>query len=251
MVEENFFTYKNYKRLLQFIKDNYPIHDFSSYKGGNGVIIRHDLDLGMEPAYRMMKIEKECGITSTFFVMISSPTYNALSDLNRKIIKKISDNGFEIGLHFDPQIYSSQEGRNIQEKIKNEANILESITGRSVKSVSMHNPSVFGEFLEVVGYKDAYQEPFFSDENYFSDSCMKFRGKDVYQVLKNAENNLVQILLHPLHFNENFQDYISIFTDFLSTEIMNLDYNFRVIDTYENLLAGESLIDLISFEKKD
>ena len=109
----------------------------------------------------------------------------------------------------------------------------------------------FGEFIEVVGYKDAYQKPFFSDENYFSDSCMKFRGKEVYQVLKNAENNLVQILLHPLHFNENFQDYISIFTNFLSTEIMNLDNNFRVIDTYENLLAGKSLIDLISFEKKD
>ena len=49
----------------------------------------------------------------------------------------------------------------IQEKIKNEANILESITDRSVKSVSMHNPSVFGEFIEVVGYKDAYQKPFF------------------------------------------------------------------------------------------
>ena len=44
---------------------------------------------------------------------------------------------------------------------------------------------------------------------------------------------------------------MSIFTDFLSTEIMNLDYNFRVIDTYKNLLAGESLIDLISFENKD
>jgi len=249
MIDESFFTYENYRQILTEIKAKYSIHTFSSYNGGSGVIIRHDLDLGLKPAYKMMKIEKECGLTSTFFIMTTCQTYNPLSLYNRDMIKKISDNGFEIGLHFNPQVYDNQSSLFLQEMIKREVQILEGIIGKEIKSISMHNPSVYGDFVTVKEYISAYDEPFFNPEYYFSDSCMDFRGKNIFDILKKAENNLVQLLFHPLHFNKEFNNYIKIFKNFVTEEIQLMDDNFKVIKEYNDLVSDSSLIEHINLKK--
>ena len=80
------------------------------------------------------------------------------------------------------------------EKVKLECKILEEITEESIVSISLHNPSISGEYPLFEGYFNAYSEELFSDDRYISDSMRvdptlhPFRGKDPYEFIKNANN---------------------------------------------------------------
>ncbi len=57
------------------------------------LIMRHDVDLDSQGAYRMFKIEKRHNVTSSF--------YYRWSAMDSKSMKKISDNGHEVSLHYE------------------------------------------------------------------------------------------------------------------------------------------------------
>jgi hypothetical protein len=80
----------------------FPLRDFA---GQPGIIMRHDVDLDIVPAYRLAQIEKDAGIRASFFFLMSSDTYNPASGTNRALLRDMAEEGFEIGLHFDPTIY--------------------------------------------------------------------------------------------------------------------------------------------------
>ena len=74
----------------------------------NQIILRHDVDLDIYPAYKMALLENEIGVKSTFFILLNAQSYNPLSINNKNILREISSLGFEIGLHFDPTNYSKK-----------------------------------------------------------------------------------------------------------------------------------------------
>ena len=49
-------------------------------------------------------IEKELGVVSTYTVQLRNNTYNALSEKNIDLIKRIKDLGHHIGLHQNPPV---------------------------------------------------------------------------------------------------------------------------------------------------
>ena len=95
---------------------------------GSYIILRHDVDLDLYPAYKISQIEKQLGIKSTFFIMTSCQNYNPLSATNRKLLKDIQNDGHEIGLHFDPSIYHDCSIKDLNKKAKKEILLLESVT---------------------------------------------------------------------------------------------------------------------------
>ena len=183
-----------YKELIEFYKqilNKGKTQLFKDWDGEKVFLIRHDIDFDIKLAHDMALIENELGIVSTFFFLTSCHSYNVLSKESRLLIRKINEMGHEIGLHFDPTLYKE----NLQTHVESEAKILSLASGVEIKSVSLHNPTLYGEYPLFKKYVNAYDPSMFSDYNYISDSNFNFKKKDPFEFIDRIEDTMIQILL--------------------------------------------------------
>ena len=99
-----------------------PICDYEKL-GDKYILLRHDVDFNMDFAYEMAMIDADMDVSSTFYILLQSTTYNALSPNNIELIKLISAYEHEIGWQIDTRTQLALEYK-----------MLESITGQTVKS---------------------------------------------------------------------------------------------------------------------
>ncbi|MFO7618473.1 MAG: hypothetical protein R6W91_02275, partial [Thermoplasmata archaeon] len=156
------FTYRAYERFIEHAKDIAPIYSLRGWEGGNGIILRHDVDLDIRSARALSKLEKKLNVLSTYFIMASNYYYNPLFPGNSNILREIASDGFEIGLHFDPSIYGNIKPGELLKKVKTECAVLENAAGVPITSISLHNPSLNGMYPMFRGYKNAYSKEIFS-----------------------------------------------------------------------------------------
>ena len=230
---------------LKFIKSIRKITPLGDWDGSNAVILRHDVDFDIEHAYQLALIEAESDVRSTFFILTSCTTYNPLSASNRKKLYEMAKMGFEIGLHFDPTLYGDVDEAQLKAFVDQEARIVSCITGVSVKSVSLHNPSIHGKYPLFDGYNNTYDRRIFSDASYLSDSRMDFRGKNPFTFVKKVKDCPIQILLHPVHYSEKGLAYPDIFYEHIKRYTDAIDNSFRVNSTYEAQISSMGLFSYI------
>jgi len=180
--------------------------------------------------------------------MTSCHTYNCLSPDNRKLIKEISDLGFEIGLHFDPTVYQYSDTMELKTKVDEEASMLSSIINQKIKSISIHNPSLHGQRPIFEGYNNAYDKQIFSKERYLSDSQMKF-SSDIYEFVKNSKNFTIQILLHPMYYTNEGIPIPDIFYNFVCNFVDKIDKTAKNNSTYAKMMNTD-LLSYISNKEK-
>ena len=185
----------------------------------------------------MAILEFEMGIKSTFFILTSSPSYNILEKKNKNYLREIIKMGHEVGLHFDPRLYKE----NLKEAVKKEIEILSFVTNEKIYSISLHSPSVHGQYPLFEGLINTYDPQFFSDNNYISDSCFSFRNKNPFLFLNNINNSMIQILLHPMHFSNTKEDYIEIFDKGFKRYQHNIHTNFFENPIYQKQFKDKFL----------
>ena len=239
------FTYFWYESFLSELSGKVDVFSFANWTGGNGLLLRHDVDLDIRPALRMAKIEHNLGISSTYFILISSDFYNPLSLPNRNRLKELVALGHEIGLHFDPTVYGETGPAQLQQKAEREASILAEASGSPVKTISLHCPSIHGMFPLFSGFTNAYDPKFFRDDRYISDSCMNFRGKNPYEWAQLARNRTVQFLIHPMHYSDNHETYTTIFANKILEMSSDVERYFRIIEPFDKDLGRGSLFDVM------
>ena len=94
------FTLETYQELCEtIIKSNYIPLTIEKYltanKAGKFIILRHDVDRKPERALKMAQIEKNHGISSTYYFRMTKKVFQP------DIIKKIANMGHEIGYHYE------------------------------------------------------------------------------------------------------------------------------------------------------
>jgi hypothetical protein len=196
---------ESYQSLLQSFTDiGYEvrsIHDFEASKPH--LILRHDVDICLNRAYKLAQIEAEMGHSAIYYVLPSSPFYNVLSIENSDLIRKISELGHEIGLHLE-----LEGDANLQKKADFEAGILREISQTPITSLSFHRPTAnaskvkFTE-LEIEGYVSAYHKSLFTDIAYVSDSrgAWHYGHPLAHDAIKNR--TAMQLLTHPLWWTKD------------------------------------------------
>lgn len=198
-----YFTYTEYKKLIENLNlHGYNIASYYNWdKYDKSVILRHDIDYCIDKAVAMAKLEYEIGISSTYFVLITSDFYNVFSKENLAKLKSIIALGHEIGLHFDETCYDDLS--DISGLILDEKSILEHAIGHEVRVVSMHRPSkdILEKHIEVKGMINSYSNLFFEEFKYLSDSRRRWR-EPVNDIIASEEYKRLHILTHAFWYNE-------------------------------------------------
>lgn len=223
------FTYAAYKELLQKLKENgYTITNYKNYKSySKAAILRHDVDMSLEKAEEMAKIESERGIKATYYVLLCSDFYNIFSKKSLGYIQNILHLGHEIGLHFDEEKYSGDP--EVLKHIEEEIFILERCIHKKVESVSMHRPSKetleYNHIIKNGEVINSYGKEFFIEFKYISDSRKNWR-EDISQIIESDKYNKLHILTHPIWYEEREREMGEQLKDFC---------NNAVIERYDSL----------------
>lgn len=210
----------------------------------NTVIMRHDIDVDIYAAMRVAEIESEFDIRSTFFFLTGCEMYNLASPAGRQALRSLVENGFEVGLHFDPLLYPEASGQGLSTAVEREAAWIADISGQAVRSISLHNPSVHKQFPRFDGFINAYDPAFFDPDFYMSDSCMGFRGKDPFKFVELVRERSLQILLHPFHYSEDGGGYPGLYRAYIDRLARRIDDAMQVNSTFVQQMGGRPLIEV-------
>ncbi|MCX6166224.1 MAG: hypothetical protein NTU73_15415 [Ignavibacteriae bacterium] len=195
------FSRKNYKRLLEIARKNYSFVLYNKRPlNFKSIYLRHDIDISVNSALPLAKIESELNIKSTYFLLLHSDFYNLFEKEISSIVKNIIKLGHKIGLHFDSHYYNIKNEINLEAKLLLEKKIIENIFDTEVKVFSFHNPNRFALNCRKYQYSDminTYSDYFQKNVTYISDSNGYWRHKNLEDYLTDAREKNLQILLHP------------------------------------------------------
>jgi len=234
-----FIDLEKYIEILKKANITLCVKDYKKYS--KGLIVRHDIDESIEFAYELYRVEKENGIKSTYYVLLTSDLYNPFSNKNKKILKEMVESGFEVGLHFDPMAYNSGD---LIENFEKEVNVFEKFLRIKLYSYSMHNPSITGEYVKYPKLIDAYNSDIFNDKCYISDSTFSFRGKDLNKYIEKSNSELIQLLIHADHlFSGGKISYKKPIQKMLEDFLQKIDNTYYVNSVYQK--EREDILELI------
>lgn len=164
------------------------------------VIVRHDVDMTLDSAVRVAKIEAELGVRADYFVLLRSELYNPFSAQGERDLRRIVELGHRIGLHFDASLYPEADPDGLDRHCAAECTLLESWLGIPVRMVSFHRPApVFlGMERDIGGRGHTYQPRYFKQIAYCSDSRGGWHHGHPLDLVGAIGGRALQLLTHPV-----------------------------------------------------
>lgn len=228
LVESSDFTYSNYLSLLRQLKDNhYSFEAFSNIdnvkeKKQPYLFLRHDIDMDLNKALEMAKIEHQEEVTSTYFVMLRNDFYSLFSHKNTQLINEILSLNHRIGLHFDFTCYDpSLSIEEINTFCLKEVNQLKQWFNTRIDAVSFHRPDKtrLNSTQNLTSpYRHTYEKSFITDAHYFSDSTGKWRFGHPLQSEAFKEKKPLHLLIHPIWWNKEAKFSYHTLMDFIDRQ---------------------------------
>lgn len=108
--EEVSFTYRWYRKCLRQLREaGYSFQQFDGVPSDGDVLLRHDVDLSLESAVRMARIEADLDVQATDFMFVVSNLYNPFEPRQRERVRELHSLGHDVGLHFSTHGYWADE----------------------------------------------------------------------------------------------------------------------------------------------
>tara|TARA_R110002074_G_scaffold126028_1_gene263923 strand:+ start:1149 stop:1877 length:729 start_codon:yes stop_codon:yes gene_type:complete len=217
------FSYNEYINIIKLVNSHLPILDFSDVTENTDkfCVLRHDIEFSIDRAYELAKIEKGLGVVSTYTVQVRNNTYNAFSEKNIDLIKRIKDLGHHIGLHQNPPLMDLDK---LKTYVSVDIQMLEYYYGFYVDRFAFHRPKkeYLKEYFQLPNKINCYDKKFFHyfdktpdklDVLYLSDSNHEWKfGYPLDFDLSKV--NKLQLLTHPYSWTEtggdNYGNYQSL-----------------------------------------
>jgi hypothetical protein len=98
-VTERRFTYAEYERFLDRLgaREVVPLREFA--RGTGDLALRHDVDVRLDSALELARLEHERGLRATYFLLHTAPYWNDAELVPR--LRRLVELGHEIGFHND------------------------------------------------------------------------------------------------------------------------------------------------------
>jgi peptidoglycan/xylan/chitin deacetylase (PgdA/CDA1 family) len=176
-------------------------------------ILRHDVDYSTAAALRLARLEAERGLRATFFLLPSSLYYNLLHPDHAGVAPALVDLGHEVGLHYDVEFFRPFPRERWRELLLEQASLLARLSGAPVESIAMHQPALKGPdpFQGWDRFLNAYDDRFFREMAYVSDSCRAWRDAAWEMLAGGRIPPRLQLVLHPVNWSPSDRDRMAIF----------------------------------------
>jgi hypothetical protein len=172
------FTLAHYRGLLAAARaGGYEWATFDHRPRQGDVFLRHDVDLSLEAAVELARLEHELGVRATYLLMTESVFYNLDSQVGRAAERQLRQWGHAVGLHA------------VHPRVK--------LDDRFDKVVSWHNPEPRFMSQPVEGAVQVMEPPFFTQGLYRSDSNRHWREGCPHDELAAGAFEWIQLLTHP------------------------------------------------------
>ena len=172
------FSLRHYGELLEAARaGGYRFAFFDREPRDGDLLLRHDVDLSLEAALELARLEAEAGAAATYFLMTESVFYNLGSAVGQAALEELRRLGHRVGLH---AVWPRAE-----------------LDGRFDPVVAWHNPDPDYMRAPVAGAVNVMQEGFFDPATYRSDSNQHWRSGCPHEPLAAGEFAWLQLLTHP------------------------------------------------------
>ena len=172
------FDLAHYRELLDAARaGGYRFARFDHEPHAGDLFLRHDVDLALEAALELARLERDAGAQATYFLMTESVFYNLLSPAGERATRELRDLGHAVGLH---AVHPRAE-----------------LDGRFDPVVAWHNPDAGYMSEPVAGAVNVMQPPWFDPDHYRSDSNQRWRHGCPHEQLARGEFEWLQLLTHP------------------------------------------------------
>ena len=172
------FDLTHYRELLDAAKaGGYRWATFEAEPQPGDVLLRHDVDLSLEAALELARLEQEAGARATYFLMTESVFYNLDSALGRETLRELRSLGHAVGIH---GVYPRA-----------------SRDDRFDAVLAWHNPDPEYVHEPVSGFVNVMQPPWFTKGKYRSDSNQHWREGCPHEELRAGKFEWLQLLTHP------------------------------------------------------
>lgn len=232
------FTWNNIEEEYRFIIDNnYEVITCEEYvlrKGtfkGKVLVNRIDIDFSVKKTEYLLNIFKKLNIKGTFFVRLHAPEYNPFSFESYRILRRLLDEGHELGYHSEIVDQSIIWGEDAEACLIRDLKVLGAMFDYEVKSVASHGgqtgfnnldfwkarkPKEFGLLYE--GYDKEPEFNIFQEAFYISDSeWTQWKCYNKGTLVENDRRSpsqhlqdgheLIHLLIHPdTYFTNHFYE---------------------------------------------
>ncbi|MDX6513315.1 MAG: hypothetical protein QOE36_2819 [Gaiellaceae bacterium] len=172
------FDLDHYRELLESAKSGgYRFAGFDLDPGPGDLILRHDVDLSLEAALEVARLEHAVGATATYFLMTESVFYNLAAKTGRHALEELRALGHGVGLH---AVYPHAR-----------------LDERFDPVVAWHNPDPDYMSAPIDGAANVMEPRFFSPATYRSDSNQHWRNGCPHEELARGDFDWLQLLTHP------------------------------------------------------
>ncbi|WP_424017691.1 hypothetical protein ACOZ4N_17740 [Halorientalis pallida] len=200
------FTFEHYRDILTKADDNFTFSTFSADPDDTRrLYLRHDIDVSVENAVEMARIEAEHGVKSTYFVAINSPYYNLLNDTQTERLREIAELGHTVGLHVDERGAYMDGFESVETAVESIYELLSSVVDIE-RVLSFHMPSQydFNQREEIGAFRNAYATKYTDGDpvKYLSDSNRHWREGCFCEHLGERSAHTYQVLVHPIWWHE-------------------------------------------------
>jgi len=221
------FDYASYRSLLAWLLEqnrNLLFTEVEPEDDGRYFLLRHDVDYSPAAALRMAEIEQKVGCRATYFVLLSSPFYNLLSEQHRAFPRRLVELGHDVGLHYDLGVLGTGEPSTQVQLLELQADLLGMLSGAPVEAISMHNPSISGRdpFAGTDRYINVYEPRYTTAIRYLSDSCGAWRDAAIVALGGSEAPARLQLLVHPIFWGHDALDRWDRLDAFEADQIVDL-----------------------------
>jgi hypothetical protein len=172
------FDLDHYRELLDAAAaGGYRWASFDAEPTAGDLFLRHDVDLSLEAALAMARLERDAGAHATYFLMRESVFYNLDAALGRETLDELRALGHAVGLH---AVYP----RAVRDE-------------RFDPVVAWHNPDPEYVHDPVDGLVNVMAAPWFTKGKYRSDSNQHWREGCPHEELRAGGFEWLQLLVHP------------------------------------------------------
>jgi hypothetical protein len=172
------FDLVHYRELLDAARaGGYRWAGFDAPPEPGVVILRHDVDLSLDAALAMAKVEADAGAWSTWFLMTRSVFYNLASHEGERAVARLRELGHRVAHH---AVWPHVD-----------------LDDRFDPVVAWHNPDPDFMRAPIEGATNVMTEPWFDPDRYRSDSNQHWRSGCPHEALARGDFEWLQLLTHP------------------------------------------------------